>query len=229
MICRADGHNVIVPSGGDTHEKIVHNLAEHIRRNHRHLYISPSTGFYINLLRPFRPDGISTADELLIMINKSRDLQPAVEGLPTIDGEKCIQCDYCGPHDTVVRHISATHKSAVSKQSLQQFEVDGPYVAVGKPNELQFKNPAWKSLHQSMLTLSQDNQFMNQNSESGFVRAAGWVGCVEGRIAECGAMARVDGERGKVVLAQVRNYFEHTNSTVPQENITLRRWIGSSG
>jgi hypothetical protein len=42
-------------------------------------------------------------------------------------------------------------------------------------------------------------------------------------------MARVDNERGKVILSQVKDYFEHTNATLPKENITLRRWIGSSG
>src|SRR5216117_1609293 len=166
IICRADGHNAIVPSGGDTHEKIVHNLAEHIRRNHREIYQSPTSGFYRNLLQPFRAEGISTAHDLLLTINKCAELPPAVEGLPMIDGEECLQCGYCGPHTTLICHMSATHKSAVVKQALQQFEVDGPYVAVGKLNMLQFKNSAWKSLHNSMLTLSQDNRFTNQKSES---------------------------------------------------------------
>ena len=229
IICRADGHNTVVPSGGNTYEKIAHNLAEHIRRNHRQLYMSPSTGFYVNLLRPFRAEGISTANELLITINKSLELQPAIEGLPMIDGEECIHCGYCGPHDAIAHHMSKTHTSAVIKQALQQFEVDGPYVAVAKLNAMQFKNPAWKSLHKSMLMSSQDNRFTNQNSESGFVRAAGWVGCVEGQVAECSAMVSLNGEKGKVILSQVRDYFKHTNSSLPQENITLRRWIGSSG
>jgi hypothetical protein len=229
IICHADGHNAVVPSGGDTHEKIVYNLAEHIRRNHRRFYESPTEGFYLNLLRSFRAEGVSTAHDLLLTINKCIELPPAVEGLPMIDGEECLQCHYCGPHTTVIHHMSATHKSAVIRQTLQQFEVDGPYVAVGKPKALQFKNLAWKSLHNSMLTLSQDNLSTNQKSESGYVIATGWVGCVEGRMVECSAMVSLDSEMGQVILSQVRDYFMHTNSTLPRENITLKRWIGSSG
>jgi hypothetical protein len=206
----------------------MHNLAEHIRRNHRQLYVPPSTGFYVNLLRPFRDEGISTANELLITINKCAELQPAIEGLITIDGEECLQCGYCGPHDTIVHHISTTHLSTVAKQTLQQFEADGPYVVI-KSNALQFKNSAWKSLHQLMMTSHQDNHFANQNSESGFVRATGWVDCVEGRVEECSQMVSLDNEVGQVILSQVKDYFEHTNSSLPYENITLRRWIGSSG
>jgi hypothetical protein len=185
-------------------------------------------GFYINLLRSFRAAGISTANELLVTFNKSLELQPAVEGLPTIDGEECLQCGYCGSHDTIAHHLSVTHNSPVAKQTLQQFEVNGPFVAVRKPNALQFKNHAWQSLYNSMLS-SPDTRFADQNSESGFVRATGWAGCVEGRTAECSAIASLDSESGQAIHSQVRDYFEHTNSALPRANITLRRWIGPTG
>src|SRR5438034_4860948 len=65
--------------------------------------------------------------------------------------------------------------------------------------------------------------FTNQKSESGYVKATGWVGCVEGRITECSAMVSLDSDMGQVILSQVRDYLMHTNSTLPRENITLDR------
>jgi hypothetical protein len=106
----------------------------------------------------------------------------------------------------------------------------GCYIVVSKGDSLpQFKNEAWKTIFDSITNASYNLTAIIQSSGSGFVRTTGWIGCIEGKGAEYGKMVNVDDDLGVSLVRQLNDYFEYSNVRIPRENITLRRWIGSSG
>jgi len=214
-----------VPSTGDSPEEIANHMYEHTRHNHRDSLETLS--FFIKLLRPFVVDGIISAKQLHAVIGTSLEPFPIISGMPTIEGQECVQCGYCGPEATVARHLH-NHASPTIPQTLQQIEVNGAYVVVRKPDQFQYKTDAWKALHNIMLD-THSTDLSGQNTESAFVKNTGWMGCVEGQITRCEKMTNLDDDDlGPDILQQVQSHLDLINESLKSANITLRRWLSSN-
>lgn len=174
IICHGMGHPAaIVPYTGNSPEEIANRFQEHIRRNHPE---SLKPGFFTKLLRPFVVDRIIAAKQLHSLISTALEPFPIISGLPTIEGQECVQCGYCGSEATVTRHLH-NHASPTIPQTLQQIEVNGAYVVVRKPDQFQYKTDAWKALDNIMLD-THSTDLSGQHTESAFVKNTGWMGCV---------------------------------------------------
>jgi hypothetical protein len=230
LICRAEGHANVIPSTGSTVDVIANNLWEHFRRNHRIVHQNLDSGFFVNIIRPFVGEGILSAQDFLLIITKDHEPISQIEGLPLIEGHQCLQCGYSGPPSTVKKHL-LQHPGSISKVYIQQPELTGCYIVVIRKggSSPYFKNNGWKAIFDVITNTSQNITVSTQPSESGFVRTTGWIGCIEGKGLIYSKMVNIDDDLGRLLVRQVKDYFEYSNAQITRENITLRRWIGSSG
>jgi hypothetical protein len=61
------------------------------------------------------------------------------------------------------------------------------------------------------------------------VRTTGRITCIGSKGAAYTRLVNVEDDLGLLLLRHVHDSLEHSNAVIPAQNISLRRWIGSSG